>query len=206
MPGYEGGPAEAVTAANDTAPAQGLPEEALRLVVGRIGKAQGLKGEVTVEVRTDDPELRFARGAVLLTEPAARGPLTVDRIRAQGPRVVLGFAGIEDRTAAEGLRNTLLVAEIDPNELADDPDEFYDHQLIGLRVVTVDGRAVGVVREMIHLPAQDLFAVRRADGREVLIPFVSEFVPEVDLAARTVRVDPPPGLLELADPTPPGEQ
>lgn len=203
MPAEQGGPAEAgardLTAA--TTPQDSAPE-LLRLVVGRIGKAQGLKGEVTVEMRTDDPEQRFARGAVLLTEPVGRGPLTVDRFRMMGPRLILGFAGIADRTKAEGLRNTMLVAEVDPNELSDDPDEFYDHQLVGLRVVTVGGARVGIVREMIHLPAQDLFAVRRPDGREVLIPFVAEFVPEVDLAGRTVLVDPPPGLLELADPTP----
>ena len=218
MPGQQGGTApdavgaDAADAAAVTSPAetvatpsQDSPPEVLRLVVGRIGKAQGLKGEVTVEVRTDDPEQRFAPGSALQTEPAGRGPLTVDRLRMQGPRVILGFAGVEDRTAAEALRNTILVAEVDPDELSDDPDEFYDHQLVGLRVVTVDGRAVGVVREMIHLPAQDLFAIRRPDGREVLIPFIAEFVPEVDLAARTVRVVPPPGLLELADPTP-GEQ
>ena len=201
MPGQQGGPAPAPANTATAAAPQDSPE-LLRLVVGRIGKAQGLKGEVTVEVRTDDPEARFARGAVLQTDPAGRGPLTVERMRMQGPRLILGFAGIEDRTRAESLRNTLLVAEVDPDELSDDPDEFFDHQLVGLRVETVDGRRVGVVREMIHLPAQDLFAVRRADGREVLIPFVADFVPEVDLAARTVRIDPPPGLLELADPEP----
>jgi 16S rRNA processing protein RimM len=179
---------------------QEAPKELLRLVVGRIGKAQGLKGEVTVEMRTDDPELRFAPGTVLDTDPKGRGPLTVDRFRMQGPRLILGFTGFEDRTRAETLRNTLLVTEVDPAELPDDPEEFYDHQLVGLRVATMDGLAVGIVREMIHLPAQDLFAVRRKDGREVLIPFIAEFVPEVDLAARLIRIDPPPGLLELADP------
>ena len=184
---------------NQAAQPQASAPEALRLVVGRIGKAQGLRGEVTVELRTDDPDLRFAPGAVLLTEPAARGPLTVGHTRMQGPKMIIGFTGFDDRTKAETLRNTLLVTEIDPDESPDDPEEFYDHQLVGLRVVTVDGKAVGIVREMIHLPAQDLFAVRRADGREVLIPFIAEFVPEVDLAAKTVRVDPPPGLLELAD-------
>ena len=106
----------------------------------------------------------------------------------------------EDRTAAENLRNTLLIVEADPDELPEDPDEFYDHQLVGLSVRTVDGREVGTVAEMLHLPTQDLFAVKRPDGREVLIPFVEEIVPEVDLDERTVLVDPPPGLLELADP------
>ncbi len=179
------------------------PRETVRLVVGRIGKAHGLRGEVTVEVRTDDPETRFAPGAVLDADPPQRGPLTVESGRVQGGRLVLRFAGVEDRTAAEGLRNTLLSVETDPDELPDDPAEYYDHQLVGLRVVTVDGREVGTVAEMLHLPTQDLFAVKRPDGREALIPFVEEIVPEVDLHERTVLVDPPPGLLELTDPQPP---
>ena len=100
------------------------PRETLRLVVGRIGKAHGIKGEVTVEVRTDDPDLRFADGAELLTEPAARGPLTVSRGRMQGGRLVLSFEGVSDRNGAEALRNTMLVAEVDPDEQPDDPDEY----------------------------------------------------------------------------------
>jgi 16S rRNA processing protein RimM len=120
----------------------------------------------------------------------------------QGGRLVLRFAGFDDRTAAESLRNILLIVETDPEEEPDDPDEYYDHQLVGLRVVTVDGHEVGTVAEMLHLPTQDVFAVKRPDGREVLIPFVEEIVPEVDLRERAVLVDPPPGLLELADPRP----
>jgi 16S rRNA processing protein RimM len=175
--------------------------EPLRLVVGRIGKAVGLKGEASVEVRTDDPASRFEPGSVLVTDPAERGPLTVAAARMQGGRLVLRFDGFDDRSAVETLRNTLLVVEIDPAESPEDPDEYYDHQLVGLRVVTLDGTAIGEVYEMIHLPAQDLFAVRRADGREVLIPFVAEIVPEVDLAAGVIRADPPPGLFELGDPS-----
>jgi 16S rRNA processing protein RimM len=97
----------------------------------------------------------------------------------------------------------MLIVEADPDELPDDPDEFYDHQLVGLRVVTVDGRDVGTVTEMLHLPTQDVFVVTRADGREALIPFVEEIVPDVDLDEQTVLVDPPEGLLELADPPKP---
>ena len=186
-------------AASDTA-RDGGPQETLRLVVGRIGKAHGLRGEVSVEVRTDDPDLRFAPGARLETDPAERGPLTVSAGRVQSGRLVLSFAGVADRTAAEALRNTLLIVEADPDELPDDPEEFYDHQLVGLRVVTVDGLEVGAVAEMLHLPTQDVFAVRRPDGREALIPFVARIVPEVDLGRGVVLVDPPPGLLELADP------
>jgi len=169
----------------------------LRLVVGRIGRAHGVKGEATIEVRTDDPELRFAPGAVLLTDPPERGPLTVRSGRVQGGRLVLSFAGVPDRTAVEQLRNTMLVAEVDPNELPDDPDEYYDHQLEGLTVRSVDGVELGVVDQMVHGPAQDLFVIRRPDGGELLLPFIAEFVPEVDLEGGVVLVDPPEGLLAL---------
>ena len=179
--------------------------ELLRLVVGRIGKAHGVKGEVTIEVRTDDPDLRFAPGIELVTDPASRGPLTVRRGRVQGARFVLSFEGVNDRNAAEALRNTLLVADIDPDESPEDPDEYYDHQLEGLTVRTVDGVELGVVEQMIHGPAQDLFAIRRPNGGELLLPFILEFVPDVDLERGVVTADPPEGLLALSEPAPAGE-
>ena len=172
-------------------------QEFLRLVVGRIGKAHGIKGEATVEVRTDDPELRFAPGAVLLTDPPERGPLTVRAGRVQGGRLVLSFEGVADRNAVEQLRNTMLIAEVDPEELPEDPDEYYDHQLEGLKVRSVDGAELGVVEQMVHGPAQDLFVIRRPEGGELLLPFIAEFVPEVDLEGGVVLVDPPEGLLAL---------
>jgi 16S rRNA processing protein RimM len=175
----------------------GESQEFLRLVVGRIGRAHGIKGEATVEVRTDDPELRFAPGAVLLTDPPERGPLTVRSGRVQGGRLVLSFEGVPNRNAVELLRNTMLVAEVDPTELPDDPDEYYDHQLEGLAVRSVDGVELGVVEQMVHGPAQDLFVIRRPDGGELLLPFIAEFVPEVDLEDGVVLVDPPEGLLSL---------
>ena len=171
--------------------------EFLRLVVGRIGKAHGVKGEATIEVRTDDPELRFAPGAVLPTDPPERGPLTIRSGRVQGGRLVLSFEGFADREAVEKLRNTMLLADVDPDELPDDPDEYYDHQLEGLTVRSVDGVELGVVEQMVHGPAQDLFAIRRPDGGELLLPFIAEFVPEVDLEGGTLLVDPPEGLLAL---------
>lgn len=170
----------------------------MQLVVGRVGRAHGIKGEVTVEVRTDEPELRLGPGAVLATEPAATGPLTVETGRVHSGRLVLRFAGVRDRTAAEELRNTLLIAEIDPEERPEDPEEFYDHQLADLDVVTRDGRRLGRIEEISHLPGQDLLIVRTPDGGELLIPFVQEIVPEIDLAAQRVVVDPPPGLIEDA--------
>jgi 16S rRNA processing protein RimM len=175
----------------------GEAREFLRLVVGRIGKAHGVKGEATVEVRTDDPDLRFAPGAVLLTDPPERGPLTVRAGRVQGGRLVLSFEGVPDRNAVELLRNTMLVAEVDPDELPDDPDEYYDHQLEGLKVRSVDGVELGVVEQMVHGPAQDLFVIRRPEGGELLLPFIAEFVPEIDLEDGVVLVDPPEGLLAL---------
>lgn len=169
----------------------------MQLVIGRIGRAHGIRGEVTVDVRTDDPEGRFAPGSVILTEPAEAGPLTVAAGRVHSGRLLLSFEGVADRTAAAALRGTVLVAEVDEDEVPDDPEEFYDHQLVGLAVQTVEGRPVGEVAQMLHLPGQDVFAVQRPDGGEVLIPFVAEIVPDVDLAARRVVVDPPEGLLDL---------
>ncbi|GHF12054.1 ribosome maturation factor RimM [Streptomyces morookaense] len=171
----------------------------MQLVVGRIGRAHGIKGEVTVEVRTDEPELRLGPGAVLATDPAGAGPLTVESGRVHSGRLLLRFTGVADRNAAEALRNTLLIAEVDPDETPEDPEEFYDHQLMDLEVVTVDGTVVGRIAEISHLPSQDLFIVERPDGGEVMIPFVSEIVTEIDLDAQRAVVDPPRGLLDAAE-------
>jgi 16S rRNA processing protein RimM len=156
----------------------------VQLVVARIGRAHGIKGQVSVEVRTDEPELRLAPGAVLATEPASAGPLTVADGRVHSGRLLLRFKGIDDRTGAEALRGTLLIADIDPTQSPEDPEEFYDHQLIGLDVVLADGTPVGELAAVLHLPAQDLLSVKRPDGSEALVPFVHEIVPEIDLDAR----------------------
>ncbi|WP_030893721.1 MULTISPECIES: ribosome maturation factor RimM [Streptomyces] len=168
----------------------------MQLVVARIGRAHGIKGDVTVEVRTDEPELRLAPGATLATDPPTAGPLTIEAGRVHSGRLLLRFEGVGDRNAAEALRNTLLIAEVDPDETPEDPEEFYDHQLVDLDVVTRDGTAVGRIESVAHLPAQDLLVVRAEDEREILIPFVAEIVPEIDLDAQRAVVDPPPGLLD----------
>jgi len=168
----------------------------VQLVVGRIGRAHGIKGEVSVEVRTDEPELRLAPGAVLDTDPASAGPLTIATGRVHSGRLMLRFEGVHDRNGAEALRNTLLIAEVDPEERPEDPEEFYDHQLIDLDVVTRDGRMIGRISEITHLPYQDMLVVARPEGGEVLIPFVSEIVPEIDLEEQRAVIDPPPGLLD----------
>ncbi|MFJ1930161.1 ribosome maturation factor RimM [Streptomyces sp. NPDC088131] len=171
----------------------------MQLVVARIGRAHGIKGEVTVEVRTDEPELRLGPGAVLATEPASTGPLTIETGRVHSGRLLLRFEGVRDRTAAEALRNTLLISEVDPDELPEDPEEFYDHQLMDLDVVLADGTEIGRITEITHLPSQDLFIVERPDGTEVMIPFVEEIVSEIDLEEQRVVITPPPGLIDESE-------
>ncbi|MGZ9933656.1 ribosome maturation factor RimM [Streptomyces sp. NC-S4] len=171
----------------------------MELVVARIGRAHGIKGEVTVEVRTDEPELRLSPGAVLKTEPATAGPLTIETGRVHSGRLMLRFAGVKDRTGAESLRNILLIAEVDPDELPEEEDEYYDHQLMDLDVVLADGTEIGRITEISHLPSQDLFIVERPDGSEVMIPFVEEIVTEIDLEEQRCVIDPPPGLIDERD-------
>lgn len=168
----------------------------MQLVVGRIGRPHGVRGELTVEVRTDSPEHRFAPGSELATDPVKAGPLVVTGFHWHSGRLLLTFAGVEDRTAAETLRNVLLVVDVDADERPEDPDEYYDHQLVGLAVVGAGGETLGMVADVLHLPSQELLAVTTPDGREVLVPFVVELVPEVDVAGGRVLVTPPPGLFE----------
>jgi 16S rRNA processing protein RimM len=186
-----------VFASTSSTPTGPDPEVRLQLVVGRIGRPHGVRGEVSVEVRTDSPDERFAPGAVLVTEPVERGPLVVTRLHWHSGRLLLTFDGVVDRTAAETLRDTLLVVDSDDLPALDDPDEFYDHQLLGLRAELLDGTALGTVEDVLHAPAEDLVAVRRPDGGELLVPFVSEIVPEVDITGGRLVIDPPEGLLEL---------
>jgi 16S rRNA processing protein RimM len=169
----------------------------VQLVVGRIAKAHGVGGEVSVDVRTDDPDGRFTIGATLDTEPAENGPLTVERARWHSGRLLVSFGSVTDRTAAEQLRGTMLVVDSATSGLTGDVDDFWDHDLIGLAAVIVDGPAIGEVIDVLHPPGTAVLVVRRETGDEALIPFVREIVPAVDLAARRVLVDPPEGLLEL---------
>lgn len=165
----------------------------MQLVVGRVGRAHGVRGDLFVEVRTDEPEVRFAPGSSVRV---SGGPdLIVESAKVHAGRLVVHFAGYNDRTTAEELRNKDLVVEVDPDVLPDDEDEFYDHQLEGLEAFLEDGTLVGEVFEVIHLPAQDLLAIKRTDGSETLVPFVTEFVPEIDLATNRILLTPPPGLL-----------
>ena len=177
------------------------------VVVGQIGRAHGLKGEVAVHVRTDEPERRFADGAVLATEaPRGGSPhgtgrpatLTVSGSRWHSSRLLVSLAEVTDRTQAEAVRGLTLLATVEETDAPEDPEEYYDHQLLGLRVETTAGDPVGELVEIVHGSAQDLLSIRAADGREVLVPFVSQLVPTVDVPGGRILVEDRPGLLTPA--------
>ena len=181
-----------------TQPSSGTAE----VVVGRIGKPHGIRGELFVEPRSDEPDRRFADGAVLQVHaPAGRKPPGFDKLRVASTRwhqgrLLVRFGGIEDRDAAEAVRGLLLSTLVALDEVPEDPEEFYDHQLVGLTVVTTEGAPVGVVADVLHPGAQDLLVVGREGREEALVPFVSALVPEVDVAGGRLVVADRPGLLE----------
>ena len=182
------------------------------VVVGRIGRAHGVRGEVSVEPRTDEPERRFTRGAVLRAHrpdgtPSTAHPatLTVQAARWHQSRLLVSFEELTDRDRAEAVRGVVLATDVDAADSPEDPEEFYDHQLVGLRVTTVAGAAVGEVDQVRHSGAQDLLVVRTAEGSEVLVPFVRALVPTVDVAAGRLEVVDQPGLLGPEEPEEPEE-
>jgi 16S rRNA processing protein RimM len=177
----------------------------MRVIVGRIGRPHGIRGEVVIGVRTDEPDLRFAVGATLDAGSSPDGDdaggerLTVAAARWHSGQLLVAFAGITDRTAAGELTGSWLSVDSSQLPQTADPDEFRDHELIGLSVRTPAGDPVGVVTDVLHY-GQDLLVVRRAGGRdeECLVPFVKAIVPEVDVPGGVVVIDPPPGLLDPA--------
>jgi 16S rRNA processing protein RimM len=171
------------------------PEDGELLLVGQVGRAHGIRGEVAVVPRTDDPQERFAEGEQLRTDRSGLS-LSVAASRFANGRLLVEFDGIEDRNAAEALRGTQLLTLATERPALEDPDDFYDTDLIGLRALTVAGAPLGDVVDVLHAPGGDLLAVRDGE-RELLIPFVRQIVPVVDIAAGTVSVDPPDGLLDL---------
>ncbi|MET0423696.1 MAG: ribosome maturation factor RimM, partial [Actinoplanes sp.] len=177
------------------------------LVVGQIGKPHGIRGEVSVVVRTDEPEERFVAGSVFHTEvprdrrvntgPANAAPgvrfdipkqLVLESIRWHQGRGIAQFENIHDRNIAEALRGVFLQVDSSSIEDPDDPDEFHDHQLVGLRVVSVDGTELGTVARIDHAPSSDLIVLDRAGGGTALIPFVTQMVPTVDVPGGRVVV------------------
>ncbi|MCL3778629.1 MULTISPECIES: ribosome maturation factor RimM [unclassified Actinomyces] len=169
------------------------------LTVAVIGPAHALKGEVRLDIRTDDPEGRLEPGTVLPTDPDTAGPLTVTRLRFDGQRWYAAFAEARDRTAAESLRGVHLLVDTEDEQDGTDEDAWYAHELIGLTAVRLGAaatgpRVLGVVTDLEPGVAQDRLVVRTPQGEQVAVPFVEALVPGVDLEAGTVTLDPPGGL------------
>jgi 16S rRNA processing protein RimM len=163
----------------------------MQRVVARVGRAHGLRGEVSIEVRTDVPEQRFVPGATFSTDPGSAGPLTLEAVRDNNGVLLLQLVGVTDRAQAEALRGVLLLVDV---EASDEPDAWYEHELVGLRVEDTGGRTLGEVVRLDAGAAQDLLVVRADDGSEVLVPFVAAIVPVVDVPGGRVVVDPPGGM------------
>ncbi len=160
----------------------------MRLNVGRIGRAHGILGEATIEVRTDDAESRFALGASLETDD--HGNLVVDSVRVHNGILLLSFVGHTDRNAVEKLRDVLLYADVDIDAPGEDEDDYHVLQLIGCKANLEDGTHLGDVKDVLNLPGQDVLVIQANSG-EVLIPFVRALVPEVDIPGKRLTVIPP---------------
>lgn len=174
----------------------------MELVVGRVVKSHGIRGELVVEVRTDSPEERFTPGTRLVGRTgrgrtATDRDVTIEAARDHSGRLLVRLVGVGDRDTADGLRGMLFL--VDSSELADpdDPDEFHDHQLVGLRALDTSGTQIGEVTEIVHTAGGELLTIRLEGGADALVPFVSEIVPAVDLDGGTCVIDPPEGLLDL---------
>jgi 16S rRNA processing protein RimM len=169
----------------------------VEVVVGRVAKAHGIRGELSVDVRTDSPEERFREGSVLTARKrdGSTSKLTVAAARPHSGRLLVSFEQIRSREDAEAIRGVLLLGDTADLPPSDDPDEFYDHELEGLRAELADGTLAGTVQEIVHSPGGELLALDR-EGRTVLVPFVREIVPVVDVSGGRVVLDPPEGLLD----------
>jgi len=170
------------------------------LRVGRLTKAHGLKGALKLELYTDEPDLRFQPGSQVSLQVPTDSPwfgqqLTVKELRYYNNHPVVFFDGVDDRTAAESLSRAILWVEYDPETRPSEEDAWFDHQLVGLDVVR-DDAVIGQIQRLDHLPAQDLIVVATNGGDEVLLPFVKQFVPEVNIEGGFIRVTPPGGLFE----------
>ena len=166
------------------------------VVVGVVIGAHGVRGEVSVQNRSDNPD-RWSPGGIVLREDGAA--LTIDSSRRHGRRLLVRFAGIEDRGTAEGLRGAVLVVpESWLPDLAD--GEWWAHQVEGCEVRTASGRILGVVREVIPNPANDLWVAVDDEGRETLVPALADLLIDVDVGARTIVVDDVPGLTAPEEP------
>ena len=166
----------------------------MQLVVGRIGRAHGVLGEATIEVQTDDPDIRFQIGNKLTLDDGKQ--LTIRSSRWHNQILLLAFDGIADRNQIEELRDQLISSDVDLDLLA--PGEYHFQQLIGCEVFQQNGELIGAVDEIVKLPGQDLLSVNRA-GAQVLIPMVKQIIIEIDVLAKKIVVNPPEGLLDVAN-------
>ena len=164
------------------------------VTVGRVGRAHGIKGEVMIDLRTDEPARRFIAGTQLTIGTAGRS-IELGSTRWHRGRLVVTFVGYPDRTAVEALTGQWLSAKVPADETPSEPDEYFDRQLVGLAVLDHSGARVGSVAEVLHMPAQDLLRIEVA-GEDRLVPFVSALVPVVDLGAAAITLADVPGLLE----------
>ncbi|MFT8396054.1 ribosome maturation factor RimM [Propionibacterium sp.] len=164
------------------------------VVVAVVGRAHGVRGEVNLTVRTDEPDRRVAPGKVLMVEGTGR-TLTVSSAHWSSGHLQVRFAEAADRTQVEALRGAVLMAHVDETERPEDDDEYYDRQLVGLGVHDAAGKAVGTVADVLHLPAQDLLSITTEDG-ERLVPLVRALVPEIDLEAGVLKLADVPGLVD----------
>lgn len=181
-----------------------MDEHLIELVVGRIGKPHGIRGEVTIDVRTDEPDHRFSVGTTLRSgapkgSASKTASVTVTSKRWHQGVLLLGVEGCETRNDAESIRGLVLHASIPRDAVPEDPDEYYDHQLIGLEAYDEQTTLLGNVVRVVHGGAQDLLEIRTPDGRDTLVPFVKALVPEVDLPGNRVVVADRPGLVTPLD-------
>ena len=165
------------------------------VVVGRLGRPHGVHGEISVEVRTDDPENRFAIGAKITLKENNK-KLTVAATRWHLSRLLIKFEEIQDRTQVDQVRGKLLVVEVNPTEATLGNNEFYEFQLIDLEVFNTKNEKLGVVKEVLPGTAQSLIVVKTMDKKEVMVPFVNQLVPEVDIKNKRVVMNPPSGLFD----------
>jgi 16S rRNA processing protein RimM len=171
-----------------------------KLRVGRLVKAHGLKGALKLELYTDSPDQRFRAGQELELQVPETSEwfgktVKVAELRFYNQAPVLFLEGIQDRSQAETLVKAILLIETDLEQLPEDPEAWYDHQLVGLTAL-VGEEVVGKVIRVDHLPAQDLLAIETSNG-EVLVPFVKQIVPSVDIKTGQVVLTPPAGLFEV---------
>jgi 16S rRNA processing protein RimM len=171
-----------------------------KLRVGRLVKAHGLKGALKLELYTDSPDQRFRAGQELELQVPETSEwfgktVKVAELRFYNQAPVLFLEGIQDRSQAETLVKAILLIETDLEQLPEDPEAWYDHQLVGLTAL-VGEEVVGKVIRVDHLPAQDLLAIETSNG-EVLVPFVKQIVPLVDIKKGQVVLTPPAGLFEV---------